>query len=402
MTKYFFILLACIMAFLVISFVSLKYTSGDFDVYYSTGQNFLNKAPVYIAHDGIDEFKYAPLFALLFSPLTFLDKISALYLWTVLNIVFFYAIFFLLYKLKQISFNQPKDLMIAICLLALTGRFIFNNFRLGQVNMFLCFLMVLMIYLEINKKYFWTAVVLSFSLTIKFFPLLFVLYFLLRKRFKILVYCLPVLVLFLLLPSLYTGWGLNLKYLHDWQVLLGSTPATLMYSVKNNSFLSYYSWLFIARHEPYHMFGYDLIKKGLTWSVYFAWMISCIVFFILFYYDTFLKRDKDLNVTYLDYASLFVCGLLFNPLAYLNALTFMIIPYFFILRYLFYSQVSRKYVYLTVGLICLSFILNMLDNKVFFRNPYFYFDILELKPLMWSIILVYLSLWVAKFSLKLK
>ncbi len=382
--------------------ISPKRTHGDFDVYYVSSQNYLAKALVYIPHQGIEEFKYSPLFALVFSPLTMLKKPLALYVWNILNIFLLYLIFYLFYKLKQMSFSRPQDLLIIICLFALTGRFILSNIVLGQINIFLCCLMVLTMYLEINKKYFWASVVLAFSLMIKFFPLLFFVYFVLRKRFKLAGFTILMIIFFLLLPSIYSGFDLNLRYLNDWFILLKSSPAHLFYSVKNNSFLSFYSWFFIARHDIYYVFDYNLIKKGLTPEVYWAWAASCCVFFSVFFYDIFFVKDKDPQITYLDYSCLFVCGLLFNPLAYLNAFVFLIVPYFFILRYLFYAEISGKYAFISALLIFLSLIFNIVDHRIFFKDVHQYYLLLQYKPLMWTIILVYLSLCAGKFSLKLK
>jgi len=386
----------------LISVVSLKHTAGDFDVYYYSSQSYLDKMPVYIPHGGINEFKYSPLFALLFSPLALMKRTPALYVWTVFNILYFYAIFFIFYKLKQLSFTSRKDLLILVLLFALTGRYILSDFKLGQVNVFLCFLMLLVMYLEVKNRHFLASVVLAFSLMIKFFPLLFVFYFLLRRRFKLVVYTFLMVIVFLLLPAVYSGWSLNLKYLHDWLGLLRSTPAVLLYSPKNNSLLSYFSWIFVAGREVHSIFDYILIKTALSAKVYYAWGASCFVLFASFFYDTLFVKDKDPRGCYLDYSCLFVCGLLFNPLAYLNALTFLIIPYFFILRYLFYSRVNMKFILAVVFLISLSFILMIINNRVFFKDPDQFYAFLELKPLMWSMILVYISLWLAKFSLKVR
>jgi hypothetical protein len=286
--------------------------------------------------------------------------------------------------------------------LALTGRFIFSNIKLGQVNILLCCLMVLTMYLEINKKYFWAAFVLAFSLMIKFFPLLFVLYFVLKGRFKLLVYAFLMIVAFLFLPSLYTGYSLNLKYLHDWFVLLRSTSPVILFSVKNYSLLSFFSWFFVARHEIYYIFDYDLIKRGLTPQVYYAWAGSCFLLFTSFFYDIFFVKDKGPKERYLEYSCLFVCGLLFNPLAYLNALVLLIVPYFFILRYLFYSEISKSSSRAVIFLLSFGLLLNIIDHKIFFKDIQQFYVFLQCKPLMWTIILVYLSLCIGKFSLKLK
>ena len=320
--RYSIILFVLILTVSLILSVSPKQTQGDFDVYYASSQNYLAKAPVYIPHNGIEEFKYSPLFALVFSPLTMLKKLLALYIWNILNIFSLYLIFYFFYRLKQMSFSRPRDLLIIVCLFALTGRFIFSDIKLGQINIFLCCLMVLTMYLEINKKYFWASVILALSLMIKFFPLLFLVYFCLRRRFKLAGYTLLMIVFFLLLPSIYTGFSLNLRYLHDWFILLKSTPSHLLYSVRNNSFLSFYSWFFIARHDIYYAFDYNLIKKALTPEVYYFWGISCFVFFSAFFHDTFFVKDKGTKIVFLDYSCLFVCALLFNPLAYLNAVSY--------------------------------------------------------------------------------
>ena len=390
------------MSIFLISTTSLKYTSGDFDVYYNASHHYLNHAPVYEKHNGIEEFKYSPLFALCFSPLTFLKKLPALYMWTVLNLILLYLIFHFLYKLKQMSFNNIKDLLIVIGLLALSGRYLFLNFRLGQVNLLLCFLMLFMMYLEVNKKYFWAGVVLAFSLMIKFIPLLFVIYFLLNKRFKLLAYTGLMIVIFLFLPSVYTGFSLNMQYLHEWLVLLKSSPATLLYSVKNCSLLAYFSWIFVASQEHCAVTEYYLIQKGLGVGVYVAWVITCFVLFVTYYWDTFFVKEKEVRIVYLEYSCLFICGLLFNPLAYLNALTLLIIPYFFILRFLFYSDLCKKHLLMIVSFIAFSFILTLFDNKVFFKDPYLYDYILKFKPLMWAIICVYLALVSFKYSIKQK
>ncbi len=398
--RYSIILFVLILTVSLILSISPKQTRGDFDVYYASSQNYLAKAPVYISHDGIEEFKYSPLFALVFSPLTMFNKLSALYIWNILNIFLLYLIFYLFYKLKQMSFSKPRDLLIIVCLFALSGQFIFSNIKLGQINIFLCYLMVLTMYLEINKKYFWASVILAFSLMIKFFPLLFVLYFVLRRRFKLVGFTILMIVFFLLLPSIYSGFDLNLRYLHDWLILLKSSPAHLYYVVKNNSFLAFYSWFFIVRHDIHNVIDYNMIQKGLTPEVYYFWVVSCFVFFSLFFYDTFFVKYKELKIVFLDYSCLFVCGLLFNPLAYLNALVFLIVPYFFILRFLFYSEISRKYAVICAFFIFLSFILNIVSHGIFFKDIDQYYVFLQCKPLMWTIILVYLSLWTAKFSLK--
>jgi len=383
--------------------VSPKRISGDFDVYYNASRNYLAGSAVYSSHEGgIEEFKYLPLFALVFSPFAVMERIPSFYLWSFLNIFLFYFMFYFIHKLKLLSFSRGKDFLIIFFLFALTGRYIFANIRIGQVNILLSFLLVLMMYFEIKKKDFWASVCLAFSLMIKLFPLVFLGYFILRRRFKIAGYTISLMAVFLLLPSIYSGSGGNLKYLEDWLNLLKITPAQMLYSVKNYSVLAFFSWFFIARHEPYYIFDYHLITKALTLQVYLAWAASCFVLFILFFYDRIFKQERDLEPPYLDYACLFACGLLFNPFAYLNALVFLIVPYFFILRSLFYSKLNKAWL-AAIGLLTLfCFVLSMANNKVFFPDNQQFHTVLKYRIPLWTIILVYLNLWLIKLSFKLR
>jgi len=50
----------------------------------------------------------------------------------------------------------------------------------------------------------------------------------------------------------------------------------------------------------------------------------------------------------------------------------------------------------------LSFILMIMDNSRILHAPDQFEAFVKLKPLMWAVILVYLSLWSAKLSLKLE
>ncbi len=380
----------------LIGSVSLRLTSGDFDVYYAASRHYLAKAPVYIFHSGIEEFKYSPLFALFFSPLAMLNKISALYIWSILNILSFYFMFYLFYRMKLIAFNRMRDFWIIICLLALTGRYIFANIKIGQVNFLLCLLMVLAMYFEIKKKDFWSALFLSLSVMIKFFPLLFLAYFVLRRRFKIAGYTVLLTAVLLLLPGLYSGIGRNFQYLREWLDLLKVTPAHMLYSSKNYSLLSFFSWNLIARYEGAHILDLFVITKKITPEVYRIWAFTCFSLFSLYFVDVLFKKERELKKIYLDYAGLFACMLLFNPLSYLNALVFLIVPYFFILRALFYAELNKRWAGLVSSLILLCFTFTMVYNKAFFNNVNDFNKFLEYKFPMWTIIFVYLTLILLK------
>jgi len=64
---------------------------------------------MYIPQGGIEEFRYLPLFALVFSPFSMLEKMPALYLWSLLNILILYVMFTLLYRMKPLFLDVLND-----------------------------------------------------------------------------------------------------------------------------------------------------------------------------------------------------------------------------------------------------------------------------------------------------
>ena len=381
--------------------VCLKRTSGDFDIYYQAGKNYLERQPVYIPHDGgIEEFKYSPFFSLVFSPFAMLPKTTALYCWSILNIFLLYLIFYFLFRLGLMLFKRASDFWLLFLLFALAGRYIFINIKIGQVNIALCFLLTLVMYFQIRNKDFWAGFFLALSLMIKLFPAIFLVYFVLRKRFKIIYFTALMCVVFLFIPSFYSGFGLELRYIREWFDLLRSTPPGIIYSVKNSSLLSYFSWLFVVQHQGVPTLDFQFISRDLPKIVYYFWMAGCLTLFTVFFRDSFLKKDMDSEQQYMDYSCLLVCGLLFNPLAYLNALVILIIPYFFILRYAIYFAKSRRFSVMLWALIIGAFIVTMLNNKVFFSDVNDFYRVLEYKLPMWTMILVYFSLLLVKSKCK--
>ncbi|MGE5279286.1 MAG: glycosyltransferase family 87 protein, partial [Deltaproteobacteria bacterium] len=363
--------------------ISPGHTRGDFDVYYDAGRHYLAGAPLYVPHGGLEEFKYLPLFALVFSPLSLLEKVPALYCWGLFNILLLYGMFFLLCGMKPVSLRDGKSLLFLACLFALTGRYIIADLRIGQANILLCFLMFLTMDLEIRGRSFAAAVVLAFSLTIKLFPLLFLFYFIITRRFKAAGATLAMAAVFLLLPAVHSGFGRNLDYLREWFLLLRSSPPAIFSSVKNFSLFSFFSRLFL--------FGHDPATHPVSPAVYAAWALSCLAFLGVFFGGTVLRRHDGPEVKYADYACLFVCALLFNPLAYLNAFVLLIVPYFFLLHFIFFSKPEKGVASIVATVLFLGFLVMAAYNHPLWRDR-----LLEYKPLMWVNISVCLCLGLVK------
>lgn|SRR3989338_1365451 len=364
---------------------------GDFDIYYAASQNFLDLKPIYIFHGGSEEFKYSPLFAFLFSPLTWLLKTVALYVWNGLCGIFFILTLYLLFSIKNLSLKevQWKEFLLMLLLTAFVARYLIYHIKIGQVNILIGFLLMLMTYCFLKKRHdFLVAMPLAASLMIKLFPLLFVAYFFLRGRFKIVFYALLCIGGFLLLPLLYTGIDQCFQYTREWVQLLRQTPATMIYSPKNNSLLSFYSWLFIVRHEPYAIFEYFDIKTTISLTTYLSWIGTCLGLFSVWFLN---KRRLDI-----DMAGLFILAVIFNPLAYKELFYLQIVPYFFALYFIFYEKVSKVWKYLVSFGVGISFLVSNSIKSAYLPDAILW-KFLEYRPLLWGALLLFLSLLFIKF-----
>ena len=109
----------------------------------------------------------------------------------------------------------------------LISPFVFSAAVLGQVNLLVLFLSVLCWYLVETKRPAWAGVCLSLAVLVKVFPVVLVLYFLLKRQWRVLGGVLAGLVFFgVLLTTAVFGPAENLKLHRDyWQrVVMGHGP----------------------------------------------------------------------------------------------------------------------------------------------------------------------------------
>lgn len=208
----------------------------DLEVYYVTAQRILNGEQIYARPVyGIDHyvFKYSPTGGSYFVPLSLVPFQYALYLyWIILMAIPAWAmsLFYRLLSANEIEGSfQKRNLVIGFSLLVILTHY-HREITLGQVNLLLASLYMGLIYLYTNNKRIWFSVLLSISLFLKPFALIFIPYLLIRKEFLQIAYCLVFTLLLGLVPllfypsfsqlaQLYAGW------IHELLTELGSKQA---------------------------------------------------------------------------------------------------------------------------------------------------------------------------------
>ncbi|MFT5820659.1 MAG: hypothetical protein ACI8ZM_001904 [Crocinitomix sp.] len=217
--KYIYILLGLLVtAFCIIGALG----NGDFKVFLeaaklvAAGENPYNKW-LFVSEGVYCLYFYSPLWAVILSPFSFLPNFIPNFIWLAANIFFLYRILTLLKNYVDINTISKKQLRWIILLCSIMSlRFILYNFGMIQMTLFLLWGGLESIRLMSEKKVTLGAILLALIINIKILPIVIIPYLLYRKHYRGLIYTLIFSFVFILLPSLYTGWTENLFLLTEW------------------------------------------------------------------------------------------------------------------------------------------------------------------------------------------
>ncbi|WP_026464060.1 glycosyltransferase 87 family protein [Adhaeribacter aquaticus] len=179
----------------------------DLEVYYKTASRIVKGQALYrIAEDGHYVFKYSPTAGIYFIPFLVVPfSIAKIIYWVLLTL-------FTILGLRQLyCFLNEKSLELqaaganAIILLSflVVGAHLHREWHLGQVNLVLLLIYILLIKSIIARKSRLTGLLLGFSLFLKPFGLIFFPYLIFKKQFKAVIWTLLFLLLLGLLPFVF-------------------------------------------------------------------------------------------------------------------------------------------------------------------------------------------------------
>ena len=170
--------------FTVAYLVRIQKDMSDFGVCYKNGQRIVRGETLYRVSDGHLQFKYAPVSALMYAPLGLLPYETAKVIWYVLELCLLFAVFWVSYKLLPSRLKGPW-FVLGLSFLALL-KFIGREIELGQVNILIIFVLTMMLATLVKKKDVPAGVLWGISLFIKPYALVFLPYFIFKKRFNLL------------------------------------------------------------------------------------------------------------------------------------------------------------------------------------------------------------------------
>ncbi len=211
-------ILLLILVFLFFSFVYqyfVKKDMVDFDVCYQGGIRIIKGETLYRVADGHLQYKYSPASAVFFSLFTLFPYEVAKYIWYLSELIFLLLSLSISYDILP-SKQKKKGLILIFSFLVLV-KFFGREIELGQINILIFLLLIMMVKAFLNKNDVKGGLFLGFSLIFKPYGLVFLPYFILKKRFKPIASGFGTVIIGLILPMIYYGLRGNIVVLKEWQ-----------------------------------------------------------------------------------------------------------------------------------------------------------------------------------------
>lgn len=206
--------------------IHIRKDMSDFGVCYRGGQRIVQGETLYREADGHLQFKYSPAAAIFFTPFALLPYEAAKAVWYLLELAFLTGLFLLSWRMLPAGAREAAPVFLWAFLIEL--KFLARELELGQVNIFILFILTLMIYCLIKGKEARAGWLWGGSLIFKPYALVFLPYFLIKKKFRALAAGIAMAAASLVLPSIFYGFRGNFTVLGEWPATLSkSTPGLL-------------------------------------------------------------------------------------------------------------------------------------------------------------------------------
>lgn len=335
--NYFKIALYVILTIVVIGFFrnTLRRGMNDFNVVHRAATRVLHKENLYNFEDGHYLYKYSPFFALLVAPLGLLPHSYAEFLWLLSMCV---CLFFIMKMAKKMIMGDksPPEYFYLLSLL-LASKFLVREITLGQTD----FLIILFIFLSLlfthRGKEFVAGIFIALSILIKPTSLIFIPYFLYKKRFKLTASAILASVIYLLLPSLVYGFSRNLDLLSGWKTIMSVSSPPLLANDMNQSIFAFFYRLFTP--APYEVNIINLNPYLVSILIY-ATIVGLFLFLLfLSRKSRWIENSFVHNSESLEYSLLFIFMTLFSPLGWVQNYSCSL----FAIMILVYSIFDKKF-----------------------------------------------------------
>jgi hypothetical protein len=198
----------------------------DFGVNYKAGARLLAGETLYQRADGHFMFKYFPIAALLYLPLSLLPLPAAEAIWYAIIVLASLALFVVSKRL--VSGRTPVPWQVLALPPLVLAKFFFREIQLGQINTLVTLLLLWMAAELLRHRDGRAGMLWGVATALKPYGMIFLPYFVVRRNARALASGLAVLLVAFLIPALFYGFEKNVDVHREWyQTLRESTPGQL-------------------------------------------------------------------------------------------------------------------------------------------------------------------------------
>lgn len=304
--------------FLLIYLFWVRRDMSDFSVSYQGGKRIIDGETLYRPSDDHLQYKYSPGSAVFFSLFALLPYEAAKFIWYLLELFLLFIILVLSYDILPAK-QMKKGLVIVLSFLVLL-KFLAREIELGQVNIFIVFLLATMLIALLKKNDVAAGLIWGFSLLFKPYALVFLPYFILKKRIKLMATGFGMTVIGLIFPAIFYGFKGNITVLREWQQTMVQSTGSLLDSYDNASL---------------HAFFLKILPTG---NRDLVWIL--IIFFVLLIGFSFLgmmlrgKRENLKQPEVLEFSFLFILIPLLSPLGWNYNYLYSFLAVIFLLNFI--------------------------------------------------------------------
>ena len=301
-----------------------KVAAAGGDIYYSEELREAARAagePEELIEHGF-RFTYPPFFAILMRPLLLFSHAQTRILWLFLNHgLFILAIILCIAALRErVSFFEVG----AIAFIALNFNPVFRNFLYGQVNVATFFLLAAALYAFKRKAEGPAGALLGLATMIKVIPALFVLYFLYKRRWKVVIWAALTLIFLLIISVALLGIRPHRAYILRVMPLLAQGRG----AGNNQSLAGFFN----------RLFGYDFQGEAIFNNANLARILSqagALLFLLLSFLIIRQPAVNDRLRWNLDFSLFVLTAHIISPISWDFHLVWLMLPIITLIHLLF-------------------------------------------------------------------
>ncbi len=259
-----------------------RFNASDFRVYVTAAQRLIDGENLYRPQqDGHYYYKYSPTAAIYFLPFApmhhFVAKVVYwLFLTGVMLLGFYMCVSLIRPWYREMSPQYLNNIIMIVALIL--GVKIQREFHLGQVNHLLLVMYIGMIYLWRAKKEALVSMLWALALFIKPHCLIFLPYFLVKKRFKIVAMFILFAAILFIAPAVFFGFDMAVDQQQLWfnELLIDLNKKQDMLADANLTIFSV-----IAKYTPVRFLDFDPATTMIYQVIVLA-LISVLVLYLIF------------------------------------------------------------------------------------------------------------------------